>query len=158
MGEMQASVIGRVWAGTLGMNEVERADAEGSLEQELERLYQGKIDLKTQESLQAMKVGGREQGAFTHLLGTPRDLWLVERLGQLCQLADSGGGSGKGQTVMPWYGDYPVFSPYLKRLRSQINEIRIKHDSVLAEGREITTLTQLGFGEEEFMRGSKLMN
>ena len=144
------------------MDEVEQADAEGSLERELEKLQHEEAEEVVRNAmsrvLQAMEGGGREQGAFTHSLEGPRDLWMMERLERLCQLADNSDCGGEGLGVMPWYGDYPVFSPYLKRLRLRIGEIRNQYDKAMTEGRKVTTLAQLGFGEEEVLRDLKVMN
>lgn len=163
MGELQAAVVGRVWAGTLGMDQVEQVDAEGTLEREWERLQQEEPGETVRKSmnyvLREMEGGGREQGGFMHLLASPRDIWLMERLERLCRLADgSGDGSGEGLIATPWFGDYPIFSPYLKRVRLKLGEIRNKNNSAVAKGKKVMTLAQLGFGEEEVMRDLGLMN
>ncbi|KAF8421210.1 hypothetical protein EV426DRAFT_718859 [Tirmania nivea] len=148
----QAGVVARLWSGVLTLPEIEAADK--AQREEVEAGLNGKYARQWEGVLREMEGPGREQGAWTHLLTTPRDLMFLERLAGLCRAADERGRAKDG-AERRWMGDYAVWSEYLSRVRMRLGEVRERYNKAVGEGRTVRGLEEIGLGWEEVMGESK---
>ena len=148
----QAAVLGRLWSGNLSLEEIEASDLE--MERELQMGLNGGTP-EWERVVRELAGPGREEGAWTHLLPPPRDSMFMDRLAELCKLADGRDAGGGDVEKRSWVGEYDVWSVYLKRVRERLGELREGYSKAAAEGRTVRGLEEVGLGWEEVMGGAK---